>query len=133
MLCCDVPQVRQIVSRTKGTCYDPDVSQRAKNVQIEQDQVEEVAQARVNTNVTRANVIPVRSIMKRLDTLRILVQYYSVIDKDRQDIDDLLNRRIYTCSIGVDSESNTKEQAAVIANVSQLCTKVKPKTLSNVI
>ncbi len=71
--------------------------------------------------------------MKCLDTLRIPVQYYSIIDKDRQDIDDLLNRRIHTCSIGVDSKSNTKEQVAVVANISQPCTKVKPKTSSNVV
>ena len=73
MLRRDAPWVRQIVSRTKGTRYDPDVSRRAENAQMEQDQAEEAAQARANTNATGANAIPVRSIMKCLDTLRILV------------------------------------------------------------
>ncbi len=133
MLRRDAPWVRQIVSRTKGTRYDPDVSRRAENAQMEQDQAEEAAQARANTNATGANAIPVRSIMKRPDTPRIPVQHYSVVDKDGRDIDDLLNGRIHACSVGVDSESDAEEWAAVVVNAFQPRTKDKPKTSSNVV
>src|SRR6266536_3427808 len=133
MLRRDAPWVRQIVSRTKGTRYDPDVSRRAENAQMEQDQAEEAAQARANTNTTGANTIPVRSIIKRPDPPRIPVQHYSVVDKDGRDIDDLLNGRIHACSVGVDSESDAEEWAAVVVNAFQPRTKDKPKTSSNVV
>ena len=44
--------------------------------------------------------------MKCLDTLGILIHYYSIINNKGQEINNLLKERIHTYSIGVDSDSD---------------------------
>ena len=130
MLRRDAPWVRQIISRTRGTRYDPDITRRAGNIRVEQDQEQEAAQARANANATGANAsaAPIRSIMKRPDTPGIPIHHYSVVDDEGREIDDLLEERIHAYSMGVDSDS---EWAVVAANASQTRPKAKPVTSSN--
>jgi hypothetical protein len=129
MLRRDAPWVQQIISRVRGTRYDPDVSRRPENIRREQDQVEEAAQARANANATGANAVPVRSIIKRLDTPGIPVQHYAVVDDEGGEIDDLLEDRIHACSMGVNSDS--EEWTVVATNASQTYTKDKTKAKSS--
>ena len=44
--------------------------------------------------------------MKYLDTLGILIYYYSIVNNKEQEINNLLKERIYTYSIGINSDSN---------------------------
>ena len=127
----DAPQVRQIILRAKGTRYNPDVSRRAENIRKEQDQVKETAQARTNTNVTRANIILIRSIIKRLETLVIPVRHYAVVNNKGGEINDLLKDRVHAYTIGVNS--NSKEQTVVATNTTQTCAKDKVKPLTNLV
>ena len=67
--------------------------------------------------------------MKYLDTLGILIHYYSIINNKGQEINNLLKERVYTYSIGINS--NSDEQAIVAANTLQIQLKAKLVTSSN--
>ena len=133
MLRRDAPWVRQIISRTRGTQYDPDITRRAGNIQVEKDQEQEAAQARTNANATGANAIPIRSIMRRPDTPRIPVQLCSVVDSCGRDIDAFLNEQVNACSVGIDSDSDSEEWKAIAAYASQPHAKAKPKAPSSAV